>query len=108
MITQSDNTLPTYQQFGERLRINFDEEQIEMQSMDDEPRTAYQYTTAESLCAATRAQLISDIIASKYTIVDEIATINNAERKPDEYAEYQAFRAQAKQLADDWLIIRLA
>ena len=104
MITQTDNTLPTYQTFGTKLHINFDEQEIVVKDMDGNERIAYQYTTAESLCAASRSDLINDIIKSKYTTADEFAAINNAQADPEEYAEYQAFRAQAKQLADGWVV----
>lgn len=103
MITISDNPLPTYQEFGERLRINFDEIQVEVPVIDGEPRIAYQYTTAEALCASDRSTLIDAIIRSKYSVSGEFAAINNASADPEEYAEYQAFRTQAKQLADGWL-----
>ena len=103
MITQADNTLPTYQSFGEKLHINFDEQQIFIKDIEGTERAAYQYTTAVSLCAASRGDLINDIIKSKYTTAGEFAAINNAQNDPQEYAEYQAFRAQAKQLADGWL-----
>ena len=103
MITQADNTLPTYQSFGEKLHINFDEQQIFIKDIESTERTAYQYTTAVSLCAASRDQLISDIISSKYTIGAEFAAINNKDERPESYAAYQAFRMQAKQLADGWL-----
>lgn len=106
MITQADQPLPTYQEFGEKLRVNFDEQQITIKDMDGNERIAYQYTTAESMCAANRNQLISDIIGSKYTISGEFAAINNAQSKPSEYALYQDFRAQAKQLADGWISVR--
>lgn len=104
MITQSDNQLPTYQTFGEKLHINFDEQQIVVRDMEGNERFAYQYTTSATLCAATRGQLISDIIRSKYTIDEEFAAINNAQTDPQEYNDYQTFRAQAKQLADGWLV----
>lgn len=105
MITISDNTLPTYQEFGERLRINFDETTIEVSDGLDGKRQAYQYTTAEALCASDRSQLIEAIIRSKYSVSDEFAAINNAGDKPAEYATYQAFRMQAKQLADNWSVV---
>jgi hypothetical protein len=103
MITQTDNKLPTYQEFGEKLHINFDEQEIIVKNMDDTERVAYEYTTAVSLTTASRAQLISDIINSKYSVGAEFAAINNAVDNPEEYATYQAFRAQAKQLADGWI-----
>lgn len=103
MITQTDNKLPTYQTFGEKLHINFDEKEVVVKSMDGKERTAYEYTTAVSLATADRGTLISDIIGSKYTSGGEFAAINNAESDPQEYADYQAFRTLAKQLADSWL-----
>jgi hypothetical protein len=103
MITQADNKLPTYETFGEKLRVNFDEQEIIVKDMDGNEKVVYQYTTAESSIASNRSQLISDIIGSKYTIGGEFAAINNAESDPQEYSEYQAFRAQAKHLADEWL-----
>lgn len=103
MITQTDNKLPTYETFGEKLRVNFDEQEIIVKDIDGNERVAYQYTTAVSSVASNRSQLISDIIGSKYTISGEFAAINNAQSDPEEYAEYQAFRAQSKQLADGWL-----
>lgn len=59
----------------------------------------------EAICdiGDTRNVLIEKIISSKYTPNAEIATINNQERKPEEYAAYQEFRLLAKQLADGWI-----
>jgi hypothetical protein len=77
--------------------------QMCIRDRDDTERVAYEYTTAVSLTTASRAQLISDIINSKYSVGAEFAAINNAVDNPEEYATYQAFRAQAKQLADGWI-----
>jgi hypothetical protein len=59
----------------------------------------------EALCKITddRASLIEKIIGSVYSHAAEIAIINNKETKSEEYAKYQAFRVQAKALADGWL-----
>lgn len=103
MITQADNKLPTYQEFGEKLHVNFDEREITVNNMDGTERIAYEYTTAVSLTTASRAQLISDIIYSRYSVGAEFAAINNAQTDTEEYATYQAFRVQAKQLADGWV-----
>ena len=43
------------------------------------------------------------IIASQYTTGGELATINNKDIDPTSYAEYQAFRQTAKDLADEYL-----
>jgi len=103
MITQTDDKLPAYQTFGERLHINFDEQEVIVKSTDGTERLAYQYTTAVTLAAADRGALINDIIRSRYDIAAEFALINNAQDRPERYAEYQLFRTQAKQLADGWL-----
>jgi len=74
-----------------------------MEDLDGQEVT--QYSALEALCDLydTREVLIRKIIASVYTLEDEIALINNQHDEPQEYADYQAFRSTAKQLADDWL-----
>ena len=103
MITQSDNKIETYQVFGEVLRINFNETEIKIKNIDNTEKTAYQYDYAVSHPNAKRGDLISDIIRGKYSISNEFAVINNAQNKPEEYSSYQAFRLQAKALADGWI-----
>lgn len=103
MITRTDDKLPAYQTFGERLHINFDEKEVIVKSMDGAERIAYEYTTAVSLAAADRGTLINDIIRSRYDIAAEFALINNAQERPERYAEYQLFRVQAKALADGFI-----
>jgi len=71
--------------------------------MDGETYTVWEANEALCLKTDNRSALIQKIIGSVYSVADEIATINNAETKPEEYAEYQAFRVQAKALADGWL-----
>jgi len=93
----------TYEASGQELRVHWNIEQITKEGMDGHPET--QWVANEALCgvADDRGTLITKIIGSVYTIADEIATINNKDSKPNEYAEYQAFRTQAKALADGWL-----
>lgn len=102
MITQSDNSLPIYSILGDKLYINFDERLNTVKNMDGTEHTSYVYNSCISSIYTSRDGLISNIIRSKYTIDDEIALINNEVDKPEDYSEYQAFRAQAKVLADDW------
>lgn len=106
MKTQTDNILPTYQVLGQVLRINFDEVQETKNDMQGNPHTSYIYTTAISEPAATRAVLVEAIIAAKHSPGEEISIINNQTSKSDEYAAYQAFRAQAKALSDGWLKVK--
>jgi predicted Mrr-cat superfamily restriction endonuclease len=96
----------TYEASGQELRVHWNIEQITKEGMDGQPET--QWEANEALCgvADDRATLISKIIGSVYTLADEIATINNKDSKPDEYANYQAFRTQAKALADGWIAQR--
>ncbi|MDX1408411.1 MAG: hypothetical protein R3330_09765, partial [Saprospiraceae bacterium] len=60
------------------------------------------WTAEEALCRVsdTRNVLIEKIMASQYTTGAELAAINNG---GEDYEVYQAFRAQAKALADGWL-----
>lgn len=104
MKVYSDIELETYQVSGHELRIHWDQKQVER------PDGEMTWESNEALCNVydNRAALIQKIIGSVLALPDEIALVNNQQDKPEAYAEYQAFRAQAKQLADDWLIIRLA
>ena len=107
MITLTDDKLPAYQTFGEKLHINFDERVVIMRNIDDTERTGYEYTTAVSTVFANRNDLIEEIIRSKYTLSAELAVMNNQKEREDSYAEFQAFRAQAKVLADGWLSTKI-
>lgn len=103
MKTYSSDQPETYAVSGDELRIHWDAKEVPAPGMDDTPRT--QWEANEALCYTydSRADLTSKIIRSVYTVDGEIATINNQYDKPDEYAAYQAFRTQAKALADGWL-----
>ncbi len=92
----------TYEVSGQELRIHWNIVEKTQQEMDGSTVTFWE--ADEALCSRfdDRATLIQKIIGSVYSIADEIATINNQLSKPDEYAAYQAFRTQAKQLASGW------
>lgn len=51
----------------------------------------------------TKAEIIEAIMLTRYSTGAEIACINNKEDKPNEYAEYQEFRATAKYIAQEAL-----
>jgi hypothetical protein len=87
---------------GQELRIHWDVKEVTKEGIDG-PETQWQAEEAVCDKADDRSSLISKIIGAVYTTADEIATINNKDTKPEQYAEYQAFRAQAKELADGWL-----
>jgi predicted Mrr-cat superfamily restriction endonuclease len=88
---------------GQELRIHWNIKEVPAPSMDDETET--QWEANEALCHVndTRDVLIEKIIGSVHTAGAEIALINNKDIDPDAYAEYQAFRAEAKALADGWV-----
>lgn len=103
MKTHTDSILPTYQILGPALRINFDEQSVVVDHMG-QTHTAYEYQTAVVELGASRSMIIEAIIACKYSTGAEIATINNAATDPKAYDRYQAFRVQAKALADGYLL----
>jgi hypothetical protein len=98
MKTQATEPLETYLQSGQELRIRWN-------------KTSYSrngqivYEADEAIChfMDNRSSIIQKIIGEAYDVGSELATINNKDRKPDEYAAYQSFREQAKALADGWL-----
>lgn len=84
---------------GQELRIHWDIQEVQAQSMNGE--TESQWVANEALCNVkdSRDVLIEKIIGSVHSAGAEIALINNKETAPEAYAEYQAFRAMAKELA---------
>jgi hypothetical protein len=68
-----------------------------------EPRTQWSANEAVVSVASNRSQIIEAIIGSVFSTGAKLAIINNQSADPVVYAAYQSFRAQAKQLADDWL-----
>ena len=65
--------------------------------------TVYEYDFAEWKVMDSRNTVVEKIIASKYTIAEELATINNKEDEPTEYSAYMAFREFAKTSAAAWI-----
>lgn len=99
MITNFTNQLTTpFEVIGNKLRIHFDETEV-----DRDGETSYNYTTATVNKNSSKDTIVEAIIASKYSTGQELATINNREEKPEEYAMYQEFRVFAKSLASQWL-----
>lgn len=88
---------------GQELRIHWNIQEVPAPSIDDEPRT--QWEANEALCNVkdSRDTLIEKIIGSVHTAGAELALINNKDTDPEAYAQYQAFRAEAKLLADGWI-----
>lgn len=99
--------LQPYEVSGTDLRIHWNIEQ--RTRTDDVTGETYTYWHAnEALCNTydNRALIIEAIISSVYDTGSEIATINNKDRKPEEYQAYQDFRVLAKTLADEWLQVK--
>jgi hypothetical protein len=96
------DTRPEEVQFlqGKKL-INFGIKEVEIKDeMGDEPRVGFEYNQVAVDVSASRADIIEAIISVKYSAGAEIALTNDRDTKADEYAEYQAFRAEAKAIAD--------
>lgn len=94
----------TYDVSGQELRIHWNIQEIQIESIDGE-NTETQYKANEALCSIfdSRSMIIEKIIGSVHTPGSEVALINNKETDPDAYQEYQEFRVLAKQLADNWI-----
>jgi len=102
MKTQAGYGIQPYEVSGHEVRIHWNIEQKTRQDMQGD---IVYWEANEAVCNIndSRSSLIEKIIASVYSVSSEIATINNQVNKPQEYAEYQAFRVQAKALADGWI-----
>jgi hypothetical protein len=103
MKVSSSTPLPVYQVLGSKLLIHWNEQTTDREDMDGSVSRVYEYNEARAFTYDTREHLIEKIIASVYSMAQELATINNRDRKPDEHDSYHAFRVQAKALADGWL-----
>lgn len=102
MRVYSSNKPSTYEASGQELRIHWNMQQVSREGVEGEIERYWEAN--EALCNVSdgRSVLIEKIIGSVYSTGAEIATINNMTSDPDAYAEYQAFRKQAKTLADGW------
>jgi len=103
--TDSPSPLSTYEVLGTNLRIHFEEELITIAGEAGESdRTGYRYKTGYSVVTANRDELAEAVIRASYsTYGAEIACIQNG--GADQEAHQQR-RAQAKALADGWLLSR--
>lgn len=100
MKVYSSEQLPTYQVSGQDLRINWDAKEVPAPSLDDEPRTQWEQEQALCNVADSYGQLVAKIIGAVYDYNAEFAVINDGGEK---YDAYQAFRLQAKALAQKWI-----
>jgi ribosomal protein S13 len=65
-------------------------------------KSAYKSHKASGTLDRYRASLIEALIAKKYSIGAEIALTNDKDIKLEEYAAYQAYRAECKERVDGW------
>lgn len=94
----SKEQLPTYQKFGTKIRVNFDEQKLTETDEDGTETAFFKYRFVDFQLTASRDQRIEAIIANKYpTYGSEIAAINNGGTEYDNYLEH---RTLAKQLAN--------
>jgi len=100
MKVQSTDQPEVYAVSGRELRIHWNIEEVTREGMDGETETYWQASEALCQVSDTRDVLIEKIMASQYTTGAELAAINNG---GEDYDAYQAFRIQAKALADGWL-----
>ena len=103
MKTQSHETPQPLENIGGAYRINFDVEEKTKEDMNGS-HTYFEYTTAVSP-TLERGDVITAIIRTKYSSDDEFALLNNLNKGgtkyEQEYADYQAFRARAKEIAGE-------
>lgn len=93
MKTESQHELPMYERIGQFYRIHINHATV----TDDENNTRHVYDTCKVPVLATRSERIEALIATRYTVAQELAAINNGD---DEYQEYQDFRELCKTVAD--------
>ena len=102
MQVSSNEKLEDFQVIGDKLRVHWDHQEVTIPAMDDDSEPTVQWQCEEAVVkkTASRSDIIEAIIATKYSLTEEIATINNG---GTEYDEYQSFRQFAKNKADEWL-----
>jgi hypothetical protein len=101
MKVTSSQRLPDYQVSGQELRIHWNAQEVPFESHIPVPgRTSWIQNEALAGKNDSYSELVSKIIRSIYSIDQEFALINNGGQA---YADYQAFRAQAKALAQGWI-----
>lgn len=94
MKVQAQHPLPTYKRVGNYYCIYINE----TITTNQDGETIYQYDSCKVPILSTRNERIEALIATRYTIPEELAAINNG---GDEYQEYQLFRDFCKQIADE-------
>lgn len=101
MLVKSDTRPEEVQLLQGKKLINFDIKEVEIiDENNEETKISFEYLQVKVKLNATRDEIIESIIGAKYSIGAEISLTNDKTSKPDEYKDYQDFRAEAKSLAD--------
>jgi hypothetical protein len=87
--------MPAYEVSGSEVTIFWDE-----QTEQREDKTVYSYAYCVVSVYDDRAAIIEKIMATQYTTGAEIAALSNG---GESAAAHEAFRTEAKALADGWL-----
>ena len=103
MKTYSQTKPQDYAISGNEVRIHWDIQEQTVEDMDGQTQTQWVANEAVVMVHDSREAMIEKIIASVYSVPQEIAVINNRDEKPEQYDEYQQLRQTAKQLADGWV-----
>jgi len=99
MNATSYTKLNTYEVSGNDLSIYWNEQEHLPKEGESEIYWTYDY--AQAFVSDTRSEIIEKIISTKYpTYGSEVAAICNG---GESAAEHEAFRLQAKALADGWI-----
>ena len=104
MKTYSQTQPQDYDISGNEVRIHWDIQEQTIEDMDGQPKTQWVANEAVVMVHDSREAMIEKIIASVYSLQQEIAVINNRDTKPEEHDQYQTLRQTAKQLADGWVL----
>ena len=88
-----------------KTQVRYDIKESEFEEMDGTKRACYDFSYVAIEGELTRAKIIDAIIADVHTKDAELALINNEIVNPGtaEYAEYQALRTHAKEIASEVL-----
>ena len=104
MKSNSDRIPERISQSAGKFQIAYNITEVVKEDMEGNQRTSYDYDYV-AIDEVTRAKIINAIIAEVHTKDAELALINNELASPgtEEYAEYQALRQHAKEIATEVL-----
>lgn len=96
MKKQANRKLPLYERVGGYYIVNFNHREEIVKNIDGSEVIVHVYDSTKFGVLATRNERIQNLIATRYTKDEEIATINNRESDKEAYVEYQAWRGRCK------------